>query len=413
MALDLIRGARTISRVELAERLGLTSAAITRIVRDLLDDGLVVEDGRGQSTGGKPRTMLRLNPPSRYSVGVHLERNTCVVVVIDLAGEVVARAALPGATSLPPQRMLSMLADQIHALLTTARIQLPAVVGLGLVTYGPQDWRAGVLLTPQPNPQWLDYPVTQQMSRLVHLPVLLDNDANAAAIGEYWLGGVDPASTFACLYLGTGIGGAVVVAGELYRGSSSNTVEIGHISINSDGDPCSCGNRGCLESLAGPQAVVRQAWTTPLAQRLGLGPEAELHPRAVDPLNPPDSTDYTDYLDLFERITKAAGTGDPDAATLVQRSARHLAQASITLANLFDLDTIVLAGPGFGSATTTYRDIIDAEINQSWFSRRAHSITVTPSTNSSDAAAIGAAALVLQRELVRRSIGAPADRLSS
>jgi predicted NBD/HSP70 family sugar kinase len=391
MALDQIRAARSISRVELAEGLGLTSAAVTRIVRDLLDDGLVVEDGRGRSTGGKPRTILRLNVRSRYSIGVHLERNACVIVVIDLAGGVVTRAVLPGVASAPPGEILSSLADRIHVRLRSAGIELSTVVGLGLVTYGPQDWRSGVLLTPQPNPQWLDFPVAERMSEFVRLPVLVDNDANAAAIGEYWLGGVEPSSTFASLYLGTGIGGGVVVAGQLYRGSSSNGVEIGHISIDVNGESCSCGNRGCLERMAGPEAVVRHAWQTPLADRLALGPSVP-------------ATEYADFLDLFARITDAAVAGDTEAQALVEESARLLGHASITLANLFDLDTIVLAGPGFGSAAATYREVIAAEVNRSWFSRRAHAVRVVPSVSGSDAAAIGAAALVLQHGLVDRPI---------
>jgi predicted NBD/HSP70 family sugar kinase len=278
--------------------------------------------------------------------------------------------------------------DQVHALLASARIDPTSVTGLGLVTYGPQDWRSGVLLTPQPNPQWLDYPVAEQISRQLGLPVLLDNDANAAAIGEYWLGGIDPASTFACLYMGTGIGGGVVSGREVYRGSSSNGVEIGHLSIDVMGEPCSCGNRGCLERIAGPEAVVRNAWATPLGQRLEL--------RAAGP-NP----NYSDFLELFTRITTAAAT-NAEARALVEASARYLGLAAVNLTNLFDVDTIVLAGPGFGPAAALYREIIDTEVNSRWFARRAHPVKVVASANGSDAAAVGAAALVLRHTLVHR-----------
>ncbi|MEU4565373.1 ROK family transcriptional regulator [Micromonospora sp. NPDC023956] len=398
LALDMIRAARTISRVELAAGLGLTSPAVTRIVRDLLVEGLVRETGRGPSTGGKPRTLLQIDPRSRYGVGVHLERNTCVITVVDLAGEPVCRTVLPGAAEVPPERMLPRLADEIHALLAATGVDKAAVVGLGLVTYGPQDWRSGVLLTPQPNPQWLDYPVARRMADLVQLPVLLDNDANAAAIGEYWLGTVDLTSTYGCIYLGTGIGGGVVVAGEVYRGSSANAVEIGHISVDVDGAPCTCGNNGCLERSAGPEAVVRQAWTTSnLARRLGLDPKGR------DPQG-------GDFLVDFSRITTAASSGDPMARSLVERSARHLGGAAVTLTNLFDLDFIVLAGPGFGSAASIYRSIIQNEVDRRWFSRRAHPVRVVTSANGSDAAAIGGAALILQRELVRPRAGSSGDR---
>jgi predicted NBD/HSP70 family sugar kinase len=382
VALDLIRAAGTISRVDLAARLGLTAPAITQVVRDLIASDLVIEVGQGPSTGGKPPTLLQLNPKARYSVGVHLERNTCVIVVVDLAGRSVSRKTVFGAASMKPQQVLPVVASEIDSLLAASGVVRDKVVGVGLVTYGPQDWPAGVLLTPQPTPEWLDYPVAEQLAEALRLPVRLDNDANAAAIGEYWLGSVDPRSAFGCIYMATGIGGAVVVAGKVYRGSSSNCVEIGHISVDVHGEPCTCGNRGCLESYAGPPAVIQRALATPdLARRLGLDPRS------------------TDVLTEFARITTAASTGDPAARTLIEQAARYLGHAAVTLTNLFDLDVIVLAGPGFGPAVALYQDVIQAELDQRWFSRRAHPVRLTPSANGDDAAAIGGAVLVLQNEL--------------
>jgi predicted NBD/HSP70 family sugar kinase len=382
VALDLIRAAGTVSRVDLAARLGLTAPAITQVVRDLIASDLVIEVGQGPSTGGKPPTLLQLNPKARYSVGVHLERNTCVIVVVDLAGSPVSRRTVFGAASMKPQQMLPIVASEINSLLSASGVVRDKVVGVGLVTYGPQDWPAGVLLTPQPTPEWLDYPVAEQLAEILRLPVRLDNDANAAAIGEYWLGSVDPGSAFGCIYMATGIGGAVVVAGKVYRGSSSNCVEIGHISVDVHGEPCTCGNRGCLESYAGPSSVIQRALATPdIARRLGLDPRS------------------TDILTEFARITTAASTGDPAARTLIEQAARYLGHAAVTLTNLFDLDVIVLAGPGFGPAVALYQDVIQAELDQRWFSRRAHPVRLTPSANGDDAAAIGGAVLVLQNEL--------------
>ncbi|MFE9914747.1 ROK family transcriptional regulator [Micromonospora sp. NPDC005553] len=385
LVLDLIRAARSISRVELAAATGLTGATISAVVRELMGDGLVVEAGRGGPTGGKPRTMVQLNPLARYSVGVQLERNTCVIVVVDLAGRQVARTSFQGVASMPPERALPLVASQVDALLATAAVDRERVLGVGLVSYGPQDRRAGVLLTPQPTDAWLDYPVARLLAETLGLPVLLDNDAAAAAIGEYWMGAVDPRSTYGCIYMATGIGGGVVVAGEVYRGSSSNSVEIGHISMDINGDECSCGNVGCLENYAGPSAIVRQAMATPgLAQRLAL-----------------DST-AADLLTEFARIAAAANAGDTGARGLVEQSARHLGGAAVTMACLFDVDTIVLAGPSFAVAGSIYQTLIQQEVDRRLFARRAHPVRIVPSVNGSDAAAIGGAILVLQSELTLR-----------
>jgi predicted NBD/HSP70 family sugar kinase len=380
--LDLIRAARTISRVELAERSGLTAPTITYVVRELMERGLVIEVGRGASTGGKPPTLLQLNPRGGYAVGVQFERNTCVIVIVDLVGQPVARTSFRSTAQMPPEQALPLVAGQVEALLGTARVERDRVLGVGLVTYGPQDWRAGVLLTPQPTADWFEYPVARRLSEILGLPVLLDNDAAAAAIGEYWLGAVDPHSTYGSIYMATGIGGGVVVAGEVYRGSSSNSVEIGHISIEVDGDECSCGNRGCVENLAGPAAVVRRALAiADLSDRLGLDPAGG------------------DVLAEFGRIATAAAGGDPAARALIERSARYLGAAAVTMAALFDVDLVVLAGPSFAAAGPIYQSVIQDEVQRCTFARGAHPVRVVPSVNGSDAAAIGGAVLVLQSEL--------------
>jgi predicted NBD/HSP70 family sugar kinase len=174
-----------------------------------------------------------------------------------------------------------------------------------------------------------------------------------------------------------------VVAGEVYRGSSSNSVEIGHVSIDVNGEECPCGNLGCLENYAGPAALVRQALTMPgLGQRLALDPGGE------------------DFLSEFARLAAAANAGDPAARGLIERSARYLGHAAVTMATLFDLDTIVLAGPSFAVAGSIYQSIIQEEVDRRTFARRAHQVRVVPSVNGSDAAAIGGAVLVLQSEVI-------------
>lgn len=116
--------------------------------------GLVVEVGRGASTGGKRRTLLQLNPEGRYAVGVLFERNICVIVVVDLAGQQVARTSFPGTALLPPEKALPLVASRVNALLETASVDRDRVLGVGLVSYGPQERQSGVLLTHQPTDAW-------------------------------------------------------------------------------------------------------------------------------------------------------------------------------------------------------------------------------------------------------------------
>ncbi|WP_432932876.1 ROK family transcriptional regulator [Microbispora sp. CA-135349] len=390
MVLNSIRKARTISRVELAANTGVTAATITQVVRELMDLGLVLEVGRGASTGGKPPTLLQLNPHARYAVGILFERNICVIVIVDLTGRQVARTSFPGTALLPPEQALSLVASRVDALLDAAGVDRGKVLGVGLATYGPQDREAGVLLTHQPTAEWFGYPVAPRLSEILGQPVLLDNDAAAAAMGEHWLGAVEQ-DTFGCIYMASGLGGGVVVDGEVYRGISSNGVEIGHITIDINGEPCACGNYGCLGNYAEPTAVIRQAM-----EESSLGRQLELSPAA------------TDVVTGFARIATAAIAGDPTARDLIERSARHLGTAAVTMTSLFDLDLIVLAGPSFATAGPIYQSVIEEEVQRRTFARRAHPVRVVTSVSGSDAAAIGGAVLVLQSELASLQLDARA-----
>lgn len=387
LVLDLIRTAGTISRVELASRSGFTAATITNVVRDLIDEGLVHEVGRARSRGGSPRRLLELDRTALYAVGVQLDRCTSAIVVTDFAGRRVAATSLRGVGRGAPEETLRTLADHVEDLLATAAVPRERVLGVGLVTHGPQDRDRGVILTPQPTPDWQDFPLTATLSALLDLPVLLENDATAAAVGEQWVGSLD-VDTFGVLYMASGIGGGVVVDAEVYRGRSANTVEIGHVPLDPRGPACSCGNAGCAESLAGPSAVVARAAADPgLRERLRMSGDAD------------------DVLADFERVARAAARGDRDAHHLLEDSARHLGTAAVTLMNLFDLDTVVLAGPAFATAGPVYVDLAQRAVERGALARLLRPVRVRLSTDVGAAAAVGGALVVL-----RSPLGRPAAR---
>lgn len=257
--LDVIRAAGTISRVSLVNATGLTGATISTVVRGLIDDDLVRESGRAESTGGKRRVLLQLNPSARYAVGIHLDHADITYVVTDLAGAVVARISRPGAGNAAPEAVVKRMTEEATALVASAAVDRERLLGFGLVFPGPLSANDGMAITPPAMRQWADFPLGAEMRRATGLPVVLDNDATAAALGEHWSGGVDLPATFAALYMGSGIGAGLIVNGISYRGASGNTGEVGHICLDLDGPECWCGARGCLEILAGPAAVVAAA----------------------------------------------------------------------------------------------------------------------------------------------------------
>jgi predicted NBD/HSP70 family sugar kinase len=310
-------------------------------------------------------------------VGIQFDRYSAVGVVVDLAGRIVAQREMPGAGERDPGAVIPEFAEHIRAMLEDAAVPRDDVRGIGLATYGPQDRDAGVLLTPQPTPAWQGYPLATALAEATGLPVAIENDATAAGLGVQALG--TASSSFAVVFMSGGIGSGVIIDGHPYRGATSNGLELGHISVDARGARCGCGNRGCLDTIAGPMALADLASRDPaLASRLDLG---------HDP--------FTD----FTRIGRAAMSGDAEAAELIGDSAQTLAVATVTLVNLFDVGRVVLAGNAFADVGPVYRDAIQDVLDESVFMRHVHSVRVELADNVSHAAAVGGAVVVLRNLL--------------
>jgi predicted NBD/HSP70 family sugar kinase len=277
LVLDLLRtaGDEGISRLELAERTGLTPQGVSKITARLREQGLVTDTGRRASTGGKPRTVLRLVPDAGYAVGLHLDRDELTAVLVDLAGTVVAERRAPLAFGAGGDAVVEAAASEVEALLTDAGAgagadagagdaddrgpdrpdaqdpvhpdaPTPRVLGVGVALPGPLDHSSGVLHRVTGFPEWDGFPLRDALAERLGLPVVVDKDTNAAALGLALAGCGD---SFAYLHLGTGLGAGLVLGGTPYRGPRTGAGEFGHQVIQLDGPLCGCGNRGCIEAL--------------------------------------------------------------------------------------------------------------------------------------------------------------------
>ncbi|MBW4033625.1 MAG: ROK family transcriptional regulator [Acidobacteria bacterium] len=381
LVLDLIRSQGPISRVELAEATGLTQATMSTVVRQLIDTELVVETGRGESTGGRTPVLIDINPSSRFAIGLQLGSESNTYVVVNLLGAIVGRMRTTGVGSTDPATMVEVMAQEINLMLAQLGIDKRRTLGVGIVAPGPLDLARGVILAPPHLTAWNDVPIRAMLSSAVGLPVLLDNDATAAAIGDFWVGDLGASVSHATVYMGAGIGSGVLIEGTIFRGASSNTGELSQVIVAARGDVPQD-----LESVAAPRAVVQEALRrADSPQRLGLL--------------------GVDEFEDFKSIARAATHSDELALALITESAEHLATAVVSLANLFDLDSVSLAGPAFAIAGSLYVRIIAERLEREFFARAHHGIRVRLSTHVSDAAAVGGAALVLQTILAPRTMG--------
>ncbi|WP_078954060.1 ROK family protein [Streptomyces globisporus] len=274
LVLDLLRaaGETGISRLELAERTGLTPQAVSKITARLRAEGLATEAGHRASTGGKPRTVLRLVPSAAYAAGVHLDRDELTTLLTDLAGTVLEVRRRPVDLGAGPGPVLDAVTEEVRALLGTAPSgsALPpggTVLGVGVAMPGPLDHRAGVPGRVTGFPEWAGHPVRGELAARLGLPVVLDKDTNAAALGL----ALRPAApgSFAYVHLGTGLGAGLVLGGAPLRGDRTGAGELGHQTVRLDGPPCGCGGRGCLEVLC--LAAVARGERAEAARILGVG----------------------------------------------------------------------------------------------------------------------------------------------
>lgn len=265
LVLDLLRtaGADGISRLELAERTGLTPQAVSKITARLRESGLATEAGRRASTGGKPRTVLRLVPEAGHAVGVHLDRDELRVVLVDLTGEVVGERGAPLDLGAGAEVVVEAVAREVEGV---AGETTGGFLGVGVALPGPLDHAHGVLHRVTGFPEWDGFPLRDALARRLGVPVVVDKDTNAAALGLA-IGG--ESGSFAYLHLGTGLGAGLVIGGSVHRGARTGAGEFGHQVIRLDGPPCDCGNRGCIEALC--LAAVARDDVGEAARVLGAG----------------------------------------------------------------------------------------------------------------------------------------------
>lgn len=383
VVLDAIRSSGTTSRVELAERTGLTPQTISVIVRRLLTDGLVREDGArpsaGPSGGGKPRTTLRVEPTAGYAVGLHFDPGQIVAVLVDMAGTVLAEARRTVHPSVQPEEAVALMGRAVRKVVREAAIPARRMLGVGLACPGPIDQELGLVLYPPRLAGWDRVPLAAMLEENTGTRVTMDNDATAAAIGERWSGVAKNIGNFVYIYMGTGIGGGLFLSNQVYRGPFRNAAEVGHITAAPDGPECYCGNRGCLEALACPAAMV--ADVRRLLAEGGRGVLAAAY--AKDP----ESVDH-------EALCSAAAGGDELARSVVDRVAGHLSNAAVSVTNVLDVELLVLGGPALGAVGEIYRDAVAEALAARPIARHVHQVPVSLSPAGGDAAAIGGASLV-------------------
>lgn len=302
----VLRGA-PLSRADISKQTGLNKATVSSLVQDLIDGSVVREIGTGASSGGRKPVMLEFVAEAAHAVGIDLGVNYIHGVLTDLRGIVIAETEFDLKTQ-EPDAVLQEICRCIDGLIGQAPESAYGIAGIGVGVPGLVDDKGTVLFAP--NLGWRDVPLCRWLSERYRIPVTIDNEANAGALGEQIYGAGRNISNLVYVSAGIGIGTGLVLQKHLYKGSSGFSGELGHLSVEAFGKPCACGNRGCWEMYASERALL-------------------------------DKASKLEYEEL-ESLLAAAESGRAEVLSLLEETGEYLGIGIANIVNIFNPDAVII-----------------------------------------------------------------------
>lgn len=361
-----------ISRIELANRSGLSKMSLTNIISEFKEEGLVVETGVDVSASGKRKPiLLELVDGALCSIGIHITRSFVEGCLADIKGKILFSKQEP----LPKDVNAESLTEIILNLIRTIHdLESRKIVGIGVSSMGPIDLEKGMILNPTNFYGIENLPIVSIIKeKYPSLPVFLCKNTNSAVLAEKYYGTDKTINNFVYLGVSKGLGCGAVVNDHLVTGSDGFACELGHISINPDGPVCSCGNKGCLEIYASLNAAEQYA-------------EEELKKGEKTVLTSPVS---------YEDIVSAAKSNDKVACRVLDKQCKYLSIAVINLINAFD-PTVVVVGNEIAIAGKEVIDRIRTAVGNIPISAKHHPIDIVLSKFYDKAPLLGSAAYVFE-----------------
>lgn len=364
LILNKVRTSEPISRAQIAKEVKLTPPTVSSIVRELIEQDLVIESALGESQGGRKPTMLQINKNGFYVVGVDAGPKTIRCIVSNLSGQIKHKISVPIDGQLTNETFLTLLKDSIRIIIEKVRDR-EKILGIGIAMHGVVDVEAGVSLF-APILQLSNILIKEELEREFDIVVQVENDARAMALGESWFGAHEEVSSMITVNLGIGVGAGIIIDGKLYHGALDLAGEVGHMTIDINGEYCSCGNRGCLETYVSAPAIARRA--------------AEVLPHS--------------NISSSKQVFELAVQGNEKCIRILQETGELIGIGLTNLVHIINPVLIVLGG-GVSKAEQFILPSIQKEIEKRSLTKGAKKTKVFISTLEDDATILGAVALLL------------------
>ncbi|MBI2421599.1 MAG: ROK family glucokinase [Candidatus Hydrogenedentes bacterium] len=318
---------------------------------------------------------------SSYIVGVDVGGTFIKTAIVSWDKRVIGKSSCPTHAQEGPQAVMDAMEGGVRDLVAQNKISMSEVMAVGIGAPGPMNWKTGVVYSPPNLAGWKDVPLGTEMQKRLNVPCFIDNDANAACYGEFWLGAGQGAENMAVLTLGTGVGGGLIVFGLLLRGEDGTAAELGHLKVQRDGRLCGCGSRGCLEGYASVTGMVRTA-----IEALESGRSSLIHDLCQG-----DHARITGKM-IFE----AAQEEDEVALWTFEETATWLGLGIASIINFQNPEKIVLCG-GMIDAGEMLFEPVRRVAKANAFQVPAERCKIVPAGLGADSGVLGAAGCALAR----------------
>lgn len=316
-----------------------------------------------------------------YVVGIDIGGTKLATVVADNTGHILNKVRRPTLAERGPEYALQLLFDMVHETIELAGLERTTISAIGVSCGGPLDTETGIVYSPPNLPGWDALPLKAKLASEFQVPVTIENDANASALAEYRFGGGRGYSAVLYMTMSTGIGGGIVLDGQVYHGANDSAGEVGHQILLPDGPPCGCGKRGCLEALCSGPAIARRAQAAVRNEKTSATTLLDLAGGRVEDVR-------------SEHVLEAARQGDVLGLQLVEETGYYMGWGIANLVNILNPD-IVLLGTIAIAAGDLLLNPIRKTVSEFAMTRPAEAVKIAPAQLGEALGDLAAIALVV------------------
>jgi predicted NBD/HSP70 family sugar kinase len=381
--MNLLRSKGSLSRTQLAIISHLNNKTITNIINDLLARNIVVSIGLLKSDGGRKKEHFKLNNELFYSIGIDLGASHITTILIDLEGHIVREKVFTFRFGLKGSIILEKLINLTQQLIDESAVNHDRIIGIGFSAPGFFDKKSGVWDRAFNISGWESVPIKKILQGNFGMEVYLQDCSRSMALAELWYGEGKSAHNFTFVDIGQGIGMGIVINGALYEGSRLKSGEIGHLMVDPGGRLCTCGKRGCLESVASATAI-----TAIMQEQIGLGRKTKV----LDLVN--NRIDDITVVDIVE----AAALNDELSIEILRNAGEKLGRAISYVINLFNPEMIVIGGKLSNAGPCLMEPLMEAAQNFS-IAKLYSDVSIVLSKLGPTSASLGAATMAINDKI--------------